>query len=114
MRIDESGLMGVMSMLGQQRQPGAPELVGLLFMFVVIIGVIALVVTIWGTIFRKAGYSFWMALLMLVPIANLIWLLVFAFSTWPIHRELEALRAGRTGGFPVGRPYPPQPPAQMQ
>ena len=59
-------------------------------------------------------------LLMLIPFVNLIWLLVFAFSQWPIHRELERYRqqigyAG--GGFPVGQPPPsamPPPPVPMR
>jgi len=74
-------------------------------MVVFFIGMLALVLAVWGTIFKKAGYSFWFCLLMLVPLANLIWLLIFAFSEWPIHRELKALRGhGYSGasGFPVG------------
>ena len=83
-----------------------PAIAILLFALVMI----ALVVYIWGTIFKKAGYSFWMALLMFIPLVNLIWLLIFAFSKWPIQQELEALQ-GRTGGFPVSMPpggYPPR------
>lgn len=75
----------------------------LMLLFVVVI--VAAVVSIWGIIFSKAGYSFWMALLMLVPVANLVWLLIFAFSKWPIQVEVERLRAQgnyATGGFPVG------------
>ena len=71
------------------------------------IAMIALMIFVWGTIFKKAGYSFWMALLMIIPLVNLIWLLIFAFSKWPIQQEMESLR-GRggypTGGFPVGAP----------
>jgi hypothetical protein len=92
-------------------------IVGLLFFFVIV----GVMVAIWGTIFKKAGYSFWLGLLMIVPLANLIWLLIFAFSTWPIHRELERYRAQigyAGGGFPVGAaqpqmaapPMPPPPP----
>jgi hypothetical protein len=35
-------------------------------------------------IFSKAGYSKWLSLLMLVPVANMVLLYYFAFSTWPI------------------------------
>jgi hypothetical protein len=47
---------------------------------------------------------------MFVPLANLIWIIIFAFSYWPIQRELDAYRAqhGHTGGFPVGPPLPPR------
>jgi hypothetical protein len=88
----------------------AVGIVGLLFILLIAGIVIILVMAIWGTIFKKAGYSFWMCLLMLVPLVNLIWLLIFAFSTWPIHRELEALRQGR----PVGAPGFPMPTATMR
>ena len=86
-------------------------IVGLLFF----LAIFAAIVALWGMIFKKAGYSFWTGLLMIIPLVNLIWLLVFAFSQWPIHRELERYRqqvgyAG--GGFPVGSsmPMPPPPP----
>ena len=57
---------------------------------------IALTVLVWWRIFSKAGYSGALGLLILVPIANLIAMLVLAFSTWPIEEELRRLRgAGR-------------------
>ena len=49
----------------------------------------ALVVIPFWFIFTKAGYSKWLSLLMLVPIANVIMLYFLAFSTWPIHRGTE-------------------------
>jgi integral membrane sensor domain MASE1 len=39
---------------------------------------------IFGTIFRKAGYSGWLGLLMVVPLVNLVTLLWFAATTWPL------------------------------
>ena len=47
---------------------------------------------IFGTIFRKAGYSGWLGLLMVVPLVNLATLLWFATATWP----LEMGYAGQT------------------
>lgn len=47
---------------------------------------------VFGTICRKAGYSAWWGVLMLVPLVNLIWLIYFASSLWPIHRELAFRR----------------------
>lgn len=35
-------------------------------------------------IFKKAGFSPWLALLMFVPLANLITLYVVAFSKWQV------------------------------
>jgi hypothetical protein len=55
---------------------------------------------------KKAGYSPWLGLLYLVPIANLVLLIMFVFSKWPIEREVEQLRAnawaayGGQGGYP--------------
>jgi len=82
--------------------------IGLVWLVMLVVSVF-----IFGTIFKKAGYNFWLGLLMILPLVNLIWLIVFAFSTWPIHQELQSLR-GRAGGyagggFPV---TPPQPPGQ--
>lgn len=85
-----------------------PVLIMLIFMG----GMMALFVFVWGTIFKKAGYSFWMALLMLVPIANLVWLLVFAFSKWPIQQELDAYRAQHQGYLPNAFPVTPASPPQ--
>ncbi len=39
---------------------------------------------IFGAIFRKAGYSGWLGLLMLVPLVNLVLLVWFATTTWPL------------------------------
>ncbi len=43
-------------------------------------------------IITKAGYSGWWILILLVPIANIVMLLVFAYKEWPIQRELAELR----------------------
>ncbi|MEX1015470.1 MAG: hypothetical protein WDZ31_01895 [Phycisphaeraceae bacterium] len=63
----------------------------LLIITIWVIG-LALPALIFGAIFQKAGYSPWRGLLMLVPLVNVIWLIVFAFSEWPIHRELARHR----------------------
>ena len=43
-------------------------------------------------IITKAGYSAWWVLILLVPIANIVMLLVFAYKEWPIQREVAELR----------------------
>jgi hypothetical protein len=78
--------------------------IGGLFFILFVLAMWAFMVFVAGTIFRKAGYSFWFGLLMLVPLANIIWLLIFAFSEWPVHRELNHLRS-LTGNYP-GRGFP--------
>jgi hypothetical protein len=35
-------------------------------------------------IIHKAGYSRWWILIWLVPIANIVFLWIFAFSRWPL------------------------------
>jgi hypothetical protein len=43
-----------------------------------------------------------MSLLMLVPIANLVAILLLAFSRWPIEDELDRLRGGGRPAAPPG------------
>lgn len=43
-------------------------------------------------IFAKAGYHWALGLFVLIPIANLIVLIYFAFDRWPILAELEKLK----------------------
>jgi hypothetical protein len=54
-------------------------------------------------ILSKAGYSGAWVLIGLVPIANLVMFLVFAFSDWPVVRAQRAAQAG----LPPGYGYPP-------
>jgi len=53
---------------------------------------LALTIIVWWRIMGKTGYPGVLGLLMLVPIANLVMFLVLAFSTWPIEKELKALK----------------------
>ena len=55
--------------------------------------IFTLVVCIWGLVFKKAGYNFWLGLLMILPIANLVMLVFFVVAKWPIQEEVERLRA---------------------
>ena len=59
-----------------------------------LLGFAMLVVAIWlyGKIFSKAGYSWALSLLLLVPFGNLILLLILAFGNWPALQELDLLR----------------------
>jgi hypothetical protein len=50
------------------------------FMFLVFA---ALIVVPFWVIFAKAGFPRWLSLLMVIPLANLVMLYVFAFSAWP-------------------------------
>lgn len=44
---------------------------------------IALILPPFWKIFAKAGFSPWLALLILVPVVNLVVLYIAAFSPWP-------------------------------
>ncbi|MCX5671441.1 MAG: hypothetical protein NTU94_09010 [Planctomycetota bacterium] len=70
--------------------------VGMLLFFLFIMAVsVVLTIVIWWKIFSKAGWSGALGLLMLVPFVNLIMCFYVAFATWPIQRELEALKRGQ-------------------
>lgn len=43
---------------------------------------------VFGNISNKAGYPRWHGLLMAVPIVNIVVLIAFAYSTWPIETRL--------------------------
>jgi len=63
---------------------------GLGFPEIVILFIIIILVWLPIRIVRKAGYSGWWGLLMLIPILNLVPTYVFAFSNWPILRAESA------------------------
>jgi hypothetical protein len=69
----------------------------ILIPFFIVVTVIVLVP--YWVIFRKAGFTPWLSLLMFVPLGNIIMLYVLAFSEWKV--------------APVERlPYPIYPPVQ--
>jgi uncharacterized membrane protein YhaH (DUF805 family) len=51
---------------------------------VIFLLVIPVMIVPYWKIFSKAGFSGWLALLMLIPAANLVVLYVVAFSEWKI------------------------------
>lgn len=74
---------------------GSPPLLWILLTALVVSGamvVIAVKVLIFCKIFSKAGYSWALGLLMLVPIANIIMFFFLAFADWPIRRQLRRLQ----------------------
>lgn len=46
---------------------------------------------LFGSIFRKMGYTPWSGLLSVVPVVNLFWFVYVAMSEWPIERQLARL-----------------------
>ena len=72
----------------------APVFSILLMMFVFFVSLIALAIKalIFCKIFSKAGYSWALGLLILVPIANIIMAFYLAFADWPVQKEVRQLR----------------------
>ncbi len=65
-----------------------PNHLAMFFIPMILFGIIAnivLVIPFWF-IFKKAGFSPWLAVLMFVPLANIIILYVVAFSQWRVAR----------------------------
>lgn len=87
---------------------GAAFGTGLLIIGVINLAILIFAIIMWWNIFSKAGYSGARSLLLLIPIVNLIIFIMFAFSKWPVLRELEQRRA--QGGYPSSGPTPPYPP----
>ena len=63
--------------------------------FIILI-VIAIKLLIICKIFSKAGYSWALGLLMLIPIINIIMAFFLAFADWPVQRELRRLKQQQT------------------
>jgi hypothetical protein len=66
-------------------------------MFGVFFGLIAAAIKalIFCKIFSKAGFSWALGLLILVPIANIIIAFYLAFADWPVQKEVRQLRQQR-------------------
>lgn len=62
---------------------GVPELVILLVLVAFIFP--------WWRILKKTGNSPWLALLIFVPLANVILLFWLGFSEWPIEKRLRGI-----------------------
>ena len=65
---------------------GGAFLIGIVFVVVLIVAA--------AKILPKAGYSPWFALLLLIPLVDLVMVLVFAFSDWPVDKELRITARG--------------------
>ena len=69
---------------------------------ILILVALAAVLPPYWMIFKKAGFSPWLCLLMILPLVNIITLWVIAFSTWKV------VPAPQVGWQPQP-PYPPPP-----
>ena len=64
-------------------------MMGGLWMMLIVGGLV--VVPVWR-ICTKAGFSGWLSLLVLVPIANLLLLYFLAFAEWPLERRVSPVQ----------------------
>ncbi|HUV62917.1 MAG TPA: hypothetical protein VMW24_03410 [Sedimentisphaerales bacterium] len=71
--------------------------IGMLVVILALLVLLPLKILIFCMIFSKAGYSWALGLLMLIPIANIIMVLILAFGDWPVRRELCQLK--QMGGY---------------
>jgi Na+-translocating ferredoxin:NAD+ oxidoreductase RnfD subunit len=71
-----------------------------LVVFAMLVGLVVIIIKTWiyCRIFSKAGYSWALGLLILVPIANIIIPFVLALGDWPVQKELRQLRQQVVGG----------------
>jgi hypothetical protein len=72
----------------------------LIYLVVAVVGIIAAV-----KIVTKAGYSGWWVLIAFIPLVGTVFVLIFAFSTWPVTREVQMLRAQLAGVGGYGGGY---------
>jgi fucose permease len=54
--------------------------------FLAFIGIVLMVIPAWRIV-SKAGYNGAWALLLFIPLVNIIMMYVFAFNVWPIERS---------------------------
>jgi hypothetical protein len=88
----------------QEAQKQAMHMFALMIPFMIVGWAVALAIIIipFWQIFKKAGMSAGLSLLMALPIVNLVMLYVLAFSEWRVVPAPQAY-----GGL---QPYPPPPP----
>ncbi|MGO9456999.1 MAG: DUF805 domain-containing protein [Acidimicrobiales bacterium] len=84
----------------------------LIFLLLIYLAIAVLFIIAYVKILSKAGYSGWWVLIGLVPLVGAVMFLVFAFSKWPVQRELEALRAQMNAGSGYGYGTPSRNPYQ--
>ena len=78
-----------------QRFPEVRPVFAIVFAFLVafvVLVVVAIKLLICCKIFSKAGYSWALGLLMLIPIVNIIMAFFIAFADWPVQKELRRLK----------------------
>jgi uncharacterized membrane protein YhaH (DUF805 family) len=79
-----------------QVEPVFAIVIAFLVAFIVLV-IVAIKLLICCKIFSKAGYSWALGLLMLIPIVNIIMAFFLAFADWPVNKELRSLKKKQSG-----------------
>mgnify|MGYP005854129737 CR=1 FL=1 len=58
-----------------------------IWQIIIILVLIAILVLVFGPVVKKAGFSRWWSLILLLPLINLIMIWVFAFMEWPAEKD---------------------------
>lgn len=58
-----------------------------IWQLIIILVLIVIPVVIFGPVAKKAGFSRWWSLVLIVPLINLIIVWVFAFMEWPAEKN---------------------------
>ena len=82
-------------LLAQHAIPEVIPIIGVFILALALLVIVPIKLLISCMIFHKAGYSWALGLLMLIPIANIIMIFVLAFGDWPVRRELRQLKQMR-------------------
>jgi FHA domain len=80
--------------------------------FVISLAIFAFFIWCYVRIIRRAGYSGWWVLILLVPVVNIVMVWVFAFSNWPVLRGAGGgtprLDSAKDAAPPVAERAPPR------
>jgi hypothetical protein len=75
-----------------------------ILMIIISIGLFVIIFVAWAKIFAKAGYASWHWIYMIIPVVNVVWFFVFAFSKWPILLSGKLQNDSASSVPPVSQP----------
>jgi len=70
---------------------------GLGIVLFIYLGILVLSIVAAVKVVTKAGYPGWWVLIAFVPLVGTVFVFIFAFSTWPVTKEVQRLRAQVAG-----------------
>jgi hypothetical protein len=81
---------------------GAFGAIGVILIVLFYLAAIGFGIYLYMRVARKSGYPMAYGLLMLIPVANLVFIIMFVFTEWPIERRVRELEQAlaTAGGLP--------------